>query len=171
MVDARHGRRRGRRPIILRTEIQLTISGDLSELKGVREAVRAFLDSTKRIDLSEDAAEGLDSIQQSRIILAIDEAVANIIEHGFPDSNALAQAKIRLTMRKTPEHVEFEICDNGVQFNPLEHKSDTEFYYEEGLENGAGLITLTTLDCSYRRSEDGQNVLTLRRNWARKDEG
>ncbi len=151
----------------MRTEIQLTISGDVSELKGVREAVRAFLDSTKRIDLAEDADEGLDSIQQSRIILAIDEAVANIIEHGFPDAAALAQAQIRLTMRKTPDHVEFEIVDNGVAFNPLEHKSDTEFYYEEGLENGVGLITLTTLDCTYRRSDEGQNMLTLRRNWGK----
>ncbi|AFM13751.1 ATP-binding protein [Turneriella parva] len=151
----------------MRTEIQLTISGDVSELKGVREAVRAFLDSTRRIDLAEDATEGLDSIQQSRIILAIDEAVANIIEHGFPDAAALAQAQIRLTMRKTLEHVEFEICDNGVAFNPLEHKSDTEFYYEEGLENGVGLITLTTLDCSYRRIDDKHNILTLRRNWGK----
>ncbi len=149
----------------LRTEIALTISGDLSELKGVREAVRAFLDSTKRIDLAENAEQGLDSIQQSRIILAIDEAVANIVEHGYPDEGALAKAKIQLTMRKNPQHVEFEIRDNGIEFNPLEHKSDTEFYYEEGLENGVGLMTLTTLDCSYRRSEDGQNVLTLRRDW------
>lgn len=164
-VDARHGCRRGRRHLTLRTEIALTISGDLSELKGVREAVRAFLDSTKRIDLAENAEMGLDTIQQSRIILAIDEAVANIVEHGFPDAAALAKAKIQLTMRKNPEHVEFEIRDNGIEFNPLEHKSDTEFYYEEGLENGIGLMTLTTLDCSYERNDSGQNVLTLRRDW------
>ncbi|MBL8035558.1 MAG: ATP-binding protein [Leptospiraceae bacterium] len=148
----------------MRTEIALKISGDLGELKGVREAVRAFLDSTKHIDIGEDAAAGLDSIAQSRIILAIDEAVANIIEHGFSDPQSLAGAQISLTMRKEPKLVEFEIRDNGVAFNPLEKKPDTELYYEEGLENGMGLVALTTLDCAYRR-DGGHNLLILRREW------
>jgi len=152
----------------LRTEITLKISGDLAELKGVREAVRMFLESTRHIDLSEEADGGLDSIEQNRIILAIDEAVANIIEHGFPDRAALAEAQISLTMRKEPRQVEFEIRDNGVPFNPLEHKSDTELYYEEGLEDGMGLVTLTTLDCSYERSQNTQNVLVLKRDWSQK---
>jgi len=130
----------------------------------VREAVRAFLDSTKHIDLNEDENSGLDSIAQSRIILAIDEAVANIIEHGFPDPASLAKAQISLTMRKEPQKVEFEIRDNGIAFNPLEKKSDTELYYEEGLENGVGLLALTTLDCQYERT-GGQNILLLRRHW------
>lgn len=111
----------------MRTEIALKISGDLGELKGVREAVRAFLDSTKHIDITEDENAGLDAIQQSRIILAIDEAVANIIEHGFADAASLAGAQISLTMRKEPTLVEFEIRDNGLAFNPLEHKPNTEF--------------------------------------------
>jgi len=140
----------------------------LAELKGVREAVRMFLESTRHIDLSEEADGGLDSIEQNRIILAIDEAVANIIEHGFPDRAALAEAQISLTMRKEPRQVEFEIRDNGVPFNPLEHKSDTELYYEEGLEDGMGLVTLTTLDCSYERSQNTQNVLVLKRDWSQK---
>ena len=148
----------------MRTEIALKISGDLGELKSVREAVRAFLDSTKHIDLNEDENSGLDSIAQSRIILAIDEAVANIIEHGFPDPASLAKAQISLTMRKEPQKVEFEIRDNGIAFNPLEKKSDTELYYEEGLENGVGLLALTTLDCQYERTGE-QNVLLLRRHW------
>lgn len=151
----------------MRTEIALKISGDLGELKGVREAVRAFLDSTKHIDITEDENAGLDAIQQSRIILAIDEAVANIIEHGFADAASLAGAQISLTMRKEPTLVEFEIRDNGLAFNPLEHKPNTEFYYEEGLENGVGLIALTTLDSAYERAEN-QNVLKLRREWGKK---
>lgn len=151
----------------MRTEIGLKISGDLAELKGVREAVRAFLDSTKHIDLADGGQDGLDAIAQSRIILAIDEAVANIIEHGFPDAAKLAGAKISLTMRKEPQKVEFEIRDNGVPFNPLEKKSDTELYYEEGLENGVGLLALTTLNCQYERKGE-QNVLLLRRDWGNK---
>ncbi len=151
----------------MRTEIALKISGDLNELKGVREAVRAFLDSTKHIDITEDLNAGLDAIAQSRIILAIDEAVANIIEHGFPDAKALEAAQISLTMRKEPTQVEFEIRDNGLPFNPLEHKSNTEFYYEEGLENGLGLIALTTLDSAYERAAE-HNVLKLRREWGKK---
>lgn len=152
----------------MRTEIALRISGDLSELKGVREAVRAFLDSTRLIDLQDNVRGGLDVVAQSRIILAIDEAVANIIEHGFPDAAALAAAQISLTMRKEPQKVQFEIRDNGVPFNPLEKKSDTELYYEEGLENGLGLIALMTLDCHYERV-GADNVLTLRRDWKKKE--
>jgi serine/threonine-protein kinase RsbW len=152
----------------LRTEIALKISGDLNELKGVRDAVRAFLDSTKHIDIGEDAAAGLDSIAQSRIILAIDEAVANIVEHGFADPGALAKAQIQLTMRKEPRLIEFEIRDNGMPFNPLEKKPDTELYYEEGLENGLGLMALQTLDCTYKRSAEEQNILVLRREWGKK---
>ena len=152
----------------MRTEITLKISGDLNELKGVRDAVRAFLDSARHIDLGEDAGAGLDAIAQSRIILAIDEAVANIIEHGFVDEQSLAGARIELTMRKEPQLVEFEIRDNGVPFNPLDRKPDTELYYEEGLENGLGLMALMTLDCAYKRSDDGQNILLLRRAWGKK---
>jgi anti-sigma regulatory factor (Ser/Thr protein kinase) len=70
-------------------------------------------------------------------------------------------------MRKEPQKVEFEIRDNGVAFNPLEKKSDTELYYEEGLENGVGLLALTTLDCHYERNGE-QNVLLLRRDWGNK---
>lgn len=156
-----------RKTFSLRTEIALKVSGDLNELKGVREAVRAFLDSTKHIDINENSEGGLDSIQQSRIILAIDEAVANIIEHGFPDETALAKAQISITMRKDPACVEFEIRDNGQPFNPLEKKPNIEFYYEEGLEDGMGLIALTTLDASYARLSD-HNVLTLKRDWKNK---
>lgn len=152
----------------MRTEIALKISGDLNELKGVRDAVRAFLDSTKHIDIGEDAAAGLDAVAQSRIILAIDEAVANIVEHGFADPGALAKAQIQLTMRKEPRLIEFEIRDNGMPFNPLEKKPDTELYYEEGLENGLGLLALQTLDCTYKRSDEAQNVLVLRREWGKK---
>lgn len=147
----------------LRTEIRLKISGDLGELKSVRDAVRAFLDSTRHIDMDgEDGA--LDTIAQSRIILAIDEAVANIIEHGFDTPEALQNAEISLTMRKSPQQVEFEIEDNGKPYNPLEHKPDTEIYYEEGLENGIGLIAITTLDAEYVRIAE-KNLLTLKRSW------
>jgi len=147
----------------LRTEIQLKISGDLGELKGVRDAVRAFLDSTRHIDMNEETT-GLDALAQSRIILAIDESVANIIEHGFVDAAALAKAEISILMRKEPTSVQFEIQDNGIAFNPLAHKSDTEVYYEEGLENGVGLIALTTLDSHYERRHD-KNFLILKKDW------
>lgn len=127
-----------------------------------------FLDSTRHIDMSEENDGGLDSVQQNRIILAIDEAVANIIEHGYPDERALSAAQISLTMRKDAQKVEFEICDNGVAFNPLEHKSDTELYYEEGLEDGVGLLALTVLDCAYERTKDEKNLLRIKRDWSKK---
>lgn len=159
---------KGKNSFSLRTEIALKISGDLGELKGVREAVRAFLESTRRIDIGEDENAGLDGIQQNRIILAIDEAVANIIEHGYGNPAALAAAQISLTMRKEPNRVEFEIRDNGMPFNPLAHKSDTEFYYEEGLDSGIGLIALTKLQAEYERQGD-QNVLLMRRDWGKEN--
>lgn len=124
----------------------------------MRDAVSTFLNSAKQLG----QAGGIDPIVQNRIVLAIDEAVANIIEHGFPEPGSLANAQIHLTMRHDADSLEFEIRDNGIPFNPLEKKSNVELYYEEGLEGGIGLLALTALDCQYERSAD-QNILRIRR--------
>ncbi|HRP69870.1 MAG TPA: ATP-binding protein [Turneriella sp.] len=145
----------------MQTEITLKISGDVSELKGVREAIKAFLAKIKTEEHNALANVELNALEESRLVLAVDEALANIIEHGYENKTALAEAQISLTMRQNGSDAEFELCDNGVPFNPLEHKTNTEFYYEEGLEDGLGLIALTILDTAYERKAD-QNILRIK---------
>lgn len=132
----------------------------------MREAVAMFIDSKEN---SAEHEHHLDAITRSRIILAVDEALANVIEHGYADENLLRDAQIFLTMRSNSDYIEFELRDNGSAFNPLEHRSNTEFYYEEGLEDGIGLIALTTLDTHYER-KGLENVLTLKRKWEKNNE-
>jgi anti-sigma regulatory factor (Ser/Thr protein kinase) len=80
-------------------DLQLELRTDPRLLASVRALVGEWL-----------AGFGLDEDVEHSVVLAIDEACSNCIRHAYGGSG---DCYARLTMRATPEHLEFEISDEG----------------------------------------------------------
>jgi len=93
-----------------------------------------------------------------RMVLAIDEALANTIEHGqLPANDGL----IELVLEVTENQVIAEITDRGVPFDPSPRgaEPDRRLYPRRGF--GLYLIHMIVDSIEYRRTPTGCNVLTL----------
>jgi len=126
----------------------VTISALTSELHIARDAVTEFID-----DL-------IDSAGQKRVVLAIDEALSNIIIHGYKNDSS---GEIIINMESTGPELKFIISDNAPAFNPLEiPPPDIDTYLESGKTGGLGIdIYKRIMDVSYERKENGGNRLIM----------
>ncbi|PJZ50231.1 ATP-binding protein [Leptospira saintgironsiae] len=127
----------------------LYYSVDLDELSKIRGVVREFL--------GEDCSD----IVKGRIVFCLDEAMTNVIEHGFtePDSS-----KIELRMKKNKGSWKFSILDQGVPFDPTKEKSETwKELYDSGADGGFGLRSIKKIMVvRYQRLKNPpRNKLTL----------
>lgn len=126
----------------------LSIPARLSELCTVREAVQDFIGP----DLGENEA--------GRVILAIDEAVSNIIIHGYKcDENQ----KVDIDMESGPDSFTFVISDTAPEYNPLSSAPpDIGTYHENGLSSGLGVdVYRRVMKVQYIRDTEGGNRLIL----------
>lgn len=127
---------------------QLQVRCDLSELERVREAAQSFLGGL------------FDAIDQNRIVLSVDEALANVIEHGnCADDRAL----IDIEMERQADRVVFRILDRAALFDPTRApRPDLETIAQREQEGGLGVFLYTTLmDAQHQARPGGGNVLTL----------
>lgn len=93
-----------------------------------------------------------------RIVLAIDEALANIMEHGQLPAN---EGDIELVLEVTEDRVIAEITDRGIPFDPTPRgaEPDRRHYPRRGF--GLYLIHMIVDSIEYLRTPTGYNVLTL----------
>jgi anti-sigma regulatory factor (Ser/Thr protein kinase) len=126
----------------------LNIKADTSDLFTVIKAVIDFIGGD------------FDSHEAGRIVLAIDEAIANIIIHGYKRDNS---GKIIIDMESDGSSLKFTITDNAPQFNPLEIPSpDMDRYFDAGKDGGLGVdIYKKIMDVSYEKNETGGNRLIM----------
>lgn len=126
----------------------LSIPARLSELSLVREAVLDFI------------GDGLSDTERGRVILAIDEAVSNVVVHGY---NYDESKKIDIEMESDPASFTFIISDVAPEFNPLNlSPPDIENYHENGQDSGLGVdIYKRIMKVKYMRNADGGNRLIL----------
>jgi serine/threonine-protein kinase RsbW len=127
---------------------RLSISARLSELSVVREAVFDFI------------GDGLSDTEKGRVILAIDEAVSNVVVHGY---NYDESKIIDIDMESDPASFTFIISDFAREFNPLNSDApDIENYYEKGQDNGLGVdIYKRIMKVKYMCNAHGGNRLIL----------
>ena len=59
---------------------------------------------------------GLDEKKAGEVILAADEALANICRHAYPDK----PGKIFITLQDEKDRIEIQIEDSGKKFDPLQ---------------------------------------------------
>lgn len=104
---------------------------------------------------------GFDENETTKITLAVDEAVANVIEHAY-GSDDTREVTIRAVLDE--DSVRFEIIDNGRGFDPgLVQPKDLEQLVKERRSGGLGLRLIRTVmdDVQYQIKPGEKNELRM----------
>lgn len=128
---------------------RISLSNDVNEVTRLSEFVEEIC-TTLNLDLS--ASVGVN--------LAVEEAVANVINYAFPDS---ASGKITVTASVDEGQLMFVIKDKGQPFDPTSvHEPDITQTAAERDIGGLGIFLMRHYmdDIHYERKLD-ENVLTL----------
>ncbi len=105
---------------------ELSIRNDLAYLAVVRDAVGAAV-----------IASGFPITTINRLQIAVDEAVTNIIEHGYRGRPS-GSASIKLRLEVGPERFLIEIADEGAVFDPR-GSADVDIAAHAATGNSGGL--------------------------------
>jgi anti-sigma regulatory factor (Ser/Thr protein kinase) len=129
----------------------MEISGDLTQLSPIRAFVRAFCSRKICREMPEDDI--------NRLELAVNEAVTNIIKHGYGGNSDRA---IRIVALAFEREVSIVLYDHGVQFYPESYALPKLDGSQSG---GMGLFIIQSCvdQAKYSRSKDGINCVTLTR--------
>ena len=135
----------------------LVINNDIEELQRVKPLVREYCECL-----------GCDKRLTRKIVLALEEALANVINYAYPKGELGSIDIDILAMPAVSEQIQgditFVISDSGAPFNPLEKKSvDVEQAIDDRQVGGLGIYLYQQLmdTILYNRTDDGRNVLTL----------
>lgn len=135
-----------------KTIATLHVPADLAELMQVRQFV-------------EETAVAHISNQQtiSDIVLAVDEAVTNIIRHGYQQQSGT----IEIIVHCHPHKIEIKLCDDSPQFDPTTVSSPnpaTPLSHRKPGGMGVHMMRHLTDKIQYQQLPDGRNELTLIKN-------
>jgi serine/threonine-protein kinase RsbW len=131
---------------------ELRLEPQLSEIERLIEWVEARCE-----------ADGVVGEVAVKLALALEEAVANVINHGLPGSPPPHRVVVRLDIGA--ESVVAEVIDNGRPFDPTEAPDpDLSLPLEERELGGLGIHLMRGLmdSLDYRRADD-ENVLRLQK--------
>jgi serine/threonine-protein kinase RsbW len=97
---------------------------------------------------------------ENKVILAIDEAVANVIEHAYEEKNI---GYIDILADIDERKLSFTICDNGKSFKPkLMKKLDIQEFIKSGKKGGLGIFLMRqVMDEVKYTFKNGQNQVCL----------
>ena len=128
----------------------LEIAADLDNLKQVRD----FIEESTQL-------AGLDHERTGELLLAVDEAVTNIIMHGCPQGGC----SIEMEFQGDPDACIIRIRDDAPLFDPTcRQEPDLDIPpLERESPGGFGVYLFKHLvdQTSYRTTPDGRNELTL----------
>jgi serine/threonine-protein kinase RsbW len=130
----------------------LTITNDLAALSRGRDLVA---DAVLQGEFPADWT--------NRLQIAVDEAVTNIIEHGYEDS-PLGEASINLAVHVDDDAFHITISDQGQHFDPNRMSDvDIKRHVEAGYHGGLGVFLMRRImDVVDYRFENGkENTLSL----------
>ena len=135
---------------------ELAISNDLAALTQVR-------------DLVATAIRGGDfpDIMINRLQIAVDEAVTNIIEHGYDDRGP-GRGRIILRTETTTDEFRITIIDNGRCFDPtLSSEVDIKRHVAAGHDGGLGVFLIRRImdvvDYRYESGRENRLILVKKR--------
>lgn len=125
----------------------LRITNETKNLSLVRQVVGEILERTPF---------GKDD--KAKIILAVDEAVANVVEHAYQGE----KGEIDIQFILDDERIEITIRDNGRKFNPeLIPTPDIHKHIKDGLKGGLGMFLMRKIMDEVRYSLDSTYVNEL----------
>jgi serine/threonine-protein kinase RsbW len=129
---------------------KLTIPNDPKRLGTVREFVSRMV-----------LASGLGRAEENKLILAVDEAVTNVMEHCYGPG---CEGIIEIEIECTDEAFEIRIRDQGRFFNPeLVPNPDVMDNLRTGKKKGLGIFLMRQImdEIKYRFLDDRRNELVL----------
>lgn len=133
---------------ILRDEV--TVYSQTQNLRKVREFLSRVIRQSR-----------LPEREQNRVVLAVDEAVANIIEHGYQSRE---DGIIRVIVEASDDYLKVVIEDSGVSFNP-ETADDVnmEKHLAAHRNRGLGIFLMRKImdEVRYNFKEGVRNELVL----------
>lgn len=97
---------------------------------------------------------------RNRIILAVDEAIANVVEHAYGKEKGL----IQITLTLDEEKLTVGVCDHGSDFKPNVKKDpDINDHIRLGLKGGLGMFLMRRVmdEVSYSATSQYQNQLSM----------
>jgi anti-sigma regulatory factor (Ser/Thr protein kinase) len=103
------------------------------------------------------------SDELNRIVLAVDEAVANIIEHAYHDVPA-GEREITLRLAADGDRFEILVRDSGRRFDPQKVLApNMSEHVRQGRKSGLGIFLMRKImdQVHYRFEEDGANELQM----------
>lgn len=127
-----------------------TIPADVAQLQRVREFITQVA-----------GAAGFGEADQMKIVMATDEALANIIEHG---TQGRPGATVKIEVNFGPGEVTVVLADRGPRFDPLATPDiNLPQHIKAGNKRGLGVFLIRKLvdELDYRWSENGENILKL----------
>jgi len=131
----------------------LTIVNKLSEIS----KLNAFV-------MSATAALNMEKGLANQIKLAVEEAVANVIDYAYPNNT---EGNIDITIEADENRIRFILSDAGAEFDPTRvSKADTTLTVDERPIGGLGVFLVRNLmdSINYERT-DGKNVLRLEKRY------
>lgn len=127
----------------------MTITNETKNLSLVRQAVGEVLEHTP-----------FSREDRNKIILAVDEAVANVVEHAYERTTG----DIFLSFEVDAERLEIVIRDNGRKFQPEVQNLPTPNIHDhikKGLKGGLGMFLMRKIMDEVRYSLDSTYVNEL----------
>ncbi len=110
---------------------ELVVSNETANLANVREFVLANLRKT-----------GLPEVEHGKIVLAVDEAVSNIMRHAY-EKSAKGTRTIEILFSADQEKIRLILIDSGKEFDPTEIGDPNIFEHARlGKRYGLGLFLM-----------------------------
>ncbi len=111
---------------------ELIIPNLTKHLSSVRDAVTAVVQESE-----------FPNTDMHRIILAVDEAVANIMEHAYENRDPESKLTINLMLDADSTKFEVRIQDSGKEFDPSDIQTpDIETHVAAGKRSGLGIFLM-----------------------------
>jgi anti-sigma regulatory factor (Ser/Thr protein kinase) len=129
---------------------RLVVTNDTKHLIVVRDFISRLIRQSR-----------LDRQEENKIILAVDEAVTNIIEHGYDEG---ADGSIELEVEAAENHFQIVIRDTGRVFNPESIPNpDMKEHVQRGHKKGLGIFLMRQImdEVRYKFKDGVKNELTL----------
>jgi anti-sigma regulatory factor (Ser/Thr protein kinase) len=129
---------------------KISITNDTSLLLSVRDFITRMI-----------RASQLPNNEWNRVILAVDEAVTNIIEHAYSNDT---EGEIEIEVEVTQQHFKIVISDRGKSFDPASVPMfDLAGYLRSGKRKGLGIFLMRQVmdEVRYSFKPGGKNELTL----------
>jgi anti-sigma regulatory factor (Ser/Thr protein kinase) len=126
---------------------QITIKADAAQLSGMRQQVFELC-----------TADDVPTHEARLMVLAIDEAISNVIEHADLDQD---NRFVELSIEIDEQRIVAEILDRGKSFDPTPRRAEPVpgQYPKRGF--GLYLIHKIVDSMEYARTDDGRNLLRL----------